>query len=64
LLDDHIIANVKTRDDEGELAQVRRVTALEKLTASIAHEICPPLAAIVNYANASLRWLSGDSPTP
>jgi signal transduction histidine kinase len=52
----------ETRDAEAELAQVRRVTAPEKLTASIAHEICQPLAAIVNNANASLRWLSGDSP--
>jgi len=51
---------VKTRDAEAEGAP--RVTALEKLSASIAHEICQPLAAIVNNANASLRWLSGDSP--
>jgi signal transduction histidine kinase len=33
-----------------------------ELSASIAHEINQPLAAIVNNANASLRWLSGDSP--
>ena len=36
-----------------------RVTTLGELTASIAHEINQPLAAVVNNANASLRWLSG-----
>jgi signal transduction histidine kinase len=33
-----------------------------ELTASIAHEINQPLAAIVTNANASLRWLAGESP--
>jgi signal transduction histidine kinase len=32
------------------------------LTASIAHEVNQPLAAVVNNANASLRWLSRDTP--
>jgi signal transduction histidine kinase len=32
------------------------------MTASIAHEINQPLAAVVTNANASLRWLSGDPP--
>jgi len=45
-----------------ELAHVRRVTALGELTASIAHQINQPLAAVVTNANASLRWLAGDSP--
>ena len=44
-----------------ELAHVTRVSALGELAASIAHEISQPLAAIVTNANASLRWLSGDS---
>jgi signal transduction histidine kinase len=35
---------------------------LGELTASIAHEISQPLAAVVTNADASLRWLSGDSP--
>jgi C4-dicarboxylate-specific signal transduction histidine kinase len=38
------------------------VTTLGELTASIAHEISQPLAAVVTNADASLRWLSGDSP--
>jgi PAS domain S-box-containing protein len=45
-----------------ELAHVTRVTTLGELTASIAHEINQPLTAIVNNANAGLRWLSSESP--
>jgi C4-dicarboxylate-specific signal transduction histidine kinase len=47
---------------QSELAQVTRVAALGELTASIAHEVNQPLAAVVNNANASLRWLSRDAP--
>ncbi|HXM30507.1 MAG TPA: AAA family ATPase [Chthoniobacterales bacterium] len=45
-----------------ELAHVARVTTLGEMTASIAHEINQPLAAVVTNANAGLRWLAGDSP--
>jgi PAS domain S-box-containing protein len=45
-----------------ELAHVTRVTTLGEMTASIAHEINQPLAAIVTNANAGLRWLASDSP--
>jgi PAS domain S-box-containing protein len=45
-----------------ELAHVTRVAGLGELTASIAHEINQPLAAVVTNANASLRWLSRDPP--
>jgi PAS domain S-box-containing protein len=45
-----------------ELAHVTRVTTLGELSASIAHEINQPLAAVGTNANASLRWLSGESP--
>ena len=45
-----------------ELAHVTRVTTLGELTASIAHEINQPLAAIVANSNASLRWLSHAPP--
>jgi PAS domain S-box-containing protein len=47
---------------QSELAHVTRITTLGELTASIAHEVNQPLAAVVTNANASLRWLSGDSP--
>jgi PAS domain S-box-containing protein len=47
---------------QAELAHVARVTTLGELTASIAHEINQPLAAVVTNANASLRWLGADLP--
>jgi PAS domain S-box-containing protein len=45
-----------------ELTHLTRVAALGELTASIAHEMNQPLAAVVANANAGLRWLSRDSP--
>lgn len=45
-----------------ELARVARTTTMGEMAASIAHEINQPLAAIVNNANASLRWLGRDPP--
>jgi C4-dicarboxylate-specific signal transduction histidine kinase len=43
---------------QAALAHVTRVTTLGELTASIAHEVNQPLAAIVNNASASLSFLS------
>lgn len=47
---------------QAELAHVTRVTTLNALTASIAHEVNQPLAAIVTNANAALRWLARQPP--
>ncbi|MEZ0295130.1 MAG: ATP-binding protein [Candidatus Methylacidiphilales bacterium] len=47
---------------ERELARVARVTTMGELTASIAHEINQPLAALVTNANACLRWLGAAVP--
>jgi PAS domain S-box-containing protein len=47
---------------QSDLALVARMATLGELTASIAHEINQPLGAVVNNANASLRWLSRDPP--
>jgi signal transduction histidine kinase len=41
-----------------ELAYVSRVTSMGELTASIAHEVNQPLAALVTNANACLHWLA------
>jgi C4-dicarboxylate-specific signal transduction histidine kinase len=38
------------------------VTALGELTASIAHEVNQPLAAVVANAEACLRWLDRATP--
>jgi signal transduction histidine kinase len=59
---DRIRAQEALEKAQTELAHVRRVTALGELTASIAHQINQPLTAVVTNANASLRWLAGDSP--
>jgi PAS domain S-box-containing protein len=45
-----------------ELAHVARVTTLNALTASIAHEINQPLSGIVTNASTCLRMLNGDPP--
>ena len=44
------------------LAHVTRVTMLGEMSASIAHEVNQPLAAIVTNGEASLRWLSRQVP--
>ena len=40
--------------------RANRLTAMEALSASIAHEISQPLASIVTNADAGLRWLMRD----
>jgi len=50
------------REMEAELAHLNRVLTVGELTASIAHEINQPLAAIVMNGNAALRWLALDPP--
>jgi two-component system NtrC family sensor kinase len=48
--------------DQFELARASRLTTMGAMTASIAHEINQPLAAIAANANAGLRWLSREAP--
>jgi C4-dicarboxylate-specific signal transduction histidine kinase len=50
------------RQAQAELAHVTRVTTLGEMTASIAHEVNQPLAAVIANANASLRWLAAATP--
>jgi len=45
-----------------ELARVVRITTIGELTASIAHEVNQPLAAIVANADACVAWLALQSP--
>jgi PAS domain S-box-containing protein len=47
---------------QAEFAHSARVSMLGELTASIAHEVNQPLAAIATSAAASLRWLAADNP--
>jgi signal transduction histidine kinase len=45
-----------------EPAHVTRLMTLDELTASIAHELIQPLAAIVANGETCLRWLGRDEP--
>jgi C4-dicarboxylate-specific signal transduction histidine kinase len=45
-----------------ELARVVRITTIGELTASIAHEVNQPLAAVVANADACVAWLALRSP--
>jgi PAS domain S-box-containing protein len=49
-------------DAQMELAHVTRVTTLGEMTASIAHEVNQPLAAVAANAEACLRWLDRATP--
>jgi PAS domain S-box-containing protein len=55
-------AERELRKAQTELAHVTRVTMLGELTASIAHEVNQPLAAVVANAEACLRWLGRETP--
>jgi PAS domain S-box-containing protein len=50
------------RRTQAELAHVTRVASLGEMTASIAHEVNQPLAAVVANGHACLRWLSASPP--
>jgi PAS domain S-box-containing protein len=50
------------RKTEADLARIARATTLGELTASIAHEVNQPIAAVVTNGNACLRWLKGETP--
>jgi PAS domain S-box-containing protein len=56
------LAEDAMRIAQSELAQVARLTTMGEMTASIAHEINQPLAAIVANGNAGLRWLANTTP--
>jgi C4-dicarboxylate-specific signal transduction histidine kinase len=47
---------------QADLARVSRMTTMEQLAASIAHEVNQPLGAVVTSGNACLNWLSINPP--
>jgi signal transduction histidine kinase len=49
----------KAREAQMALAHANRVTTMGQLTASIAHEVNQPIAAVVTNAHAALRFLGG-----
>ena len=56
------LAEEALRQAQADLAHVTRVTTLGELTASIAHEVNQPLAAIVTNGEVCLRWLDREVP--
>ena len=61
-VDDQKKAEEALQTSQAELAHVTRVTSMGELTASIAHELNQPLAAVVTHGQACLRWLNRASP--
>lgn len=51
-------AERRLRQVEAEYAHAARISMLGELTASIAHEVNQPLAAITTYGEAGLQWLN------
>ncbi|WP_164857261.1 PAS domain-containing sensor histidine kinase [Sphingomonas crocodyli] len=49
---------------ETSFSHAARISILGELTASIAHELNQPLAAILAFAQASLRWIERPEPEP
>jgi signal transduction histidine kinase len=52
----------RLRQELAHFAHLNRVSTMGELTASLAHEINQPLAAIVTNAQVCLRWLMRDVP--
>jgi len=55
-------ARVAIHEARAHMSHVSRIIALGELTASIAHEVNQPLAAVVTSGNACLRWLNDQAP--
>ena len=51
------LREAQQRHHQDEMAHTARLVSLGELASGIAHEINQPLAAVVNYANASQRYL-------
>ncbi len=54
----------RAEEEQQALAHANRIMAMGQLTASIAHEVNQPIAALVTNAQAALRWLDIQPPDP
>ena len=59
-IDDEVRSQEKLRLAQESLARASQAASLAELSASIAHEVNQPLAAIVANSNACYRWLSAE----
>jgi PAS domain S-box-containing protein len=50
------------RQLESDLAHMNRLSVMGELTASLAHEVTQPIAAVRNYARAALNFLNQQAP--
>ncbi len=55
-------ARAQLEQASADLAHASRVATLGQLSASIAHEVSQPLAAIKTYADSAIRWLTRPQP--
>ncbi|WP_442580880.1 PAS domain-containing sensor histidine kinase [Mesorhizobium sp. ASY16-5R] len=61
-IDDEIKAQEALRGARDKLSRASQIASLAELSASIAHEVNQPLAAVVTNSHALRRWLSADPP--
>jgi PAS domain S-box-containing protein len=61
-IDDQVHAEEALRRASDKLARATQAASLAELSASIAHEVNQPLAAIVANSHACQRWLESDPP--
>jgi PAS domain S-box-containing protein len=61
-IEDETRAQEALRQASAKLAQATQAASLAELSASIAHEVNQPLAAIVANSHACQRWLKSDPP--
>lgn len=61
-IEDQVRAQEELRASQDRLARAGQAASLAELSASIAHEVNQPLAAIVANSHALQRWLSADPP--
>lgn len=59
---DRNTARAQLEQASADLAHAARISTLGQLSASIAHEVSQPLAAIKTYADSAARWLSRPQP--
>lgn len=61
-IDDEMRAQAELRQTQERLANASQAASLAELSASIAHEVNQPLAAVVANSHACQRWLTADPP--
>ncbi|MGE0766635.1 MAG: PAS domain-containing protein [Hyphomicrobiaceae bacterium] len=61
-IDAEVRAQIELRSAQEKMARASQAASLAELSASIAHEVNQPLAAIVATSHACRRWLSADPP--